>query len=45
MRLADSGEPADPAAAVYLNRVSDLLFAAARVANREAGDVEWRPGT
>jgi len=45
VRLADSGEPADPAAVVYLNRMSDLLFAAARVANREAGDVEWRPGT
>ena len=35
-----------PAAIVYLNRVSDLLFAMARRANREAGcpDVPWVPG-
>jgi cob(I)alamin adenosyltransferase len=38
---------ANPLAAVYLNRLSDLLFVLARAANAEAG-VEgplWRPGT
>jgi cob(I)alamin adenosyltransferase len=37
----------NPLAAVYLNRLSDLLFVLARVANAEAG-VEgplWHPGT
>ncbi len=44
VRLADSGEPADERAIVYLNRLSDLMFAAARFANREVGDVEWKSG-
>ena len=38
---------ANPLAAVYLNRLSDLLFVLARAANAEAG-VEgplWRPGS
>lgn len=30
--------------ATYLNRLSDLLFVLARVANRDAGDVLWVPG-
>jgi cob(I)alamin adenosyltransferase len=37
---------ANPAAAVYLNRLSDLLFVLARAANAAAGVDEplWRPG-
>jgi cob(I)alamin adenosyltransferase len=34
----------NPLTARYLNRVSDLLFILARHANRERGDVLWRPG-
>lgn len=30
--------------ATYLNRLSDLLFVLARNANREVGDVLWKPG-
>jgi cob(I)alamin adenosyltransferase len=32
---------------IYLNRLSDLLFTLARLANKRAGvgDVEWKPGT
>lgn len=44
VRLADAGEPVDPQAVAYVNRLSDLLFAAGRWANRERGDVEWRSG-
>lgn len=38
-------EPVDSQAAVYLNRLADLLFALARLANAAAGveDVPWRP--
>lgn len=37
----------NPLAAVYLNRLSDLLFVLARAANAEAGTEEplWRPGS
>jgi len=40
-----AAEPVNPSAIVYVNRVSDLLFALARRANREAGvaDVPWTP--
>ena len=39
------GEAVSPAALKYLNRLSDLLFVAARWANdRGAADVLWRPG-
>lgn len=43
-QLAES-EPVNPAASRYLNRISDFLFVAARVAN-DAGndDVLWVPG-
>lgn len=35
----------NPLALTYLNRLSDLLFLAARAANTEQGDVLWVPGT
>ncbi len=34
----------NPQAATYLNRLSDLLFILARVANGARGDVLWQPG-
>lgn len=41
----DPSEAVSDAALKYLNRLSDLLFVAARVANLgEGGDVLWRPG-
>jgi cob(I)alamin adenosyltransferase len=46
-RTVLSVSDANPRAAVYLNRLSDLLFVLARAANAEAG-VEgplWRPGS
>lgn len=38
-------EEVDPLATVFLNRLADLLFALARLANAEAGvaDVPWKP--
>lgn len=38
-------EPVDPQAIAYLNRLADLLFALARLANALAGvqDVPWKP--
>src|SRR4051812_11574256 len=33
----------NPVTATYLNRLSDLLFILARVANVDRGDVTWRP--
>jgi cob(I)alamin adenosyltransferase len=43
--LRETGEPVNPAALKYLNRLSDLLFVAARQANGAgAADVLWRPG-
>ncbi|CAM5534717.1 Corrinoid adenosyltransferase OS=Streptomyces tendae OX=1932 GN=GUR47_13975 PE=3 SV=1 [Streptomyces tendae] len=38
------GESMNPLTATYLNRLSDLLFILARVANKEVGDVLWVPG-
>lgn len=37
-------EPVSAEALAYINRLSDLLFVAARHANREVGDVLWVPG-
>ncbi len=43
--MALEDEPVSPAALKYLNRLSDLLFVAARWANdKGAGDVLWVPG-
>src|SRR3954467_13335721 len=33
----------NPLTATYLNRLSDLLFILARVANVDSGDVTWKP--
>jgi cob(I)alamin adenosyltransferase len=38
------GESMNVVAITYLNRLSDLLFILARHANREVGDVLWKPG-
>jgi cob(I)alamin adenosyltransferase len=38
------GETMNVVAIKYLNRLSDLLFILARHANRQRGDVLWRPG-
>ena len=38
------GSTMNPDAARYLNRLSDLLFVLARVANGARGDVLWQPG-
>lgn len=38
-------EPINPQAAIYLNRLSDLLFVLARLCNDDGrGDVQWVPG-
>ncbi len=40
-----AGEPTNPAALAYINRLSDYLFVLARVLNDNgAGDVKWLPG-
>ncbi|HEY7043815.1 MAG TPA: cob(I)yrinic acid a,c-diamide adenosyltransferase [Nocardioidaceae bacterium] len=41
---ATSADSMNVTAITYLNRLSDLLFILARHANRERGDVLWRPG-
>jgi cob(I)alamin adenosyltransferase len=42
--IAEHGDAMNPLTAVYLNRVSDLLFVLARVANDADGDRLWVPG-
>jgi cob(I)alamin adenosyltransferase len=46
VRAAEAAHGVNPLAAVYLNRLADLLFIAARAANALAGVEEplWRPG-
>ncbi|MGH6726622.1 MAG: ATP:cob(I)alamin adenosyltransferase, partial [Pseudolabrys sp.] len=39
-----AAETLNPEAVKYLNRLSDHLFVLGRVANRETGDILWRPG-
>jgi cob(I)alamin adenosyltransferase len=41
--LADDPDRTNPETARYLNRLSDLLFILARVANPD-GDILWEPG-
>lgn len=41
---AEHADTMNRLALTYLNRLSDLLFILARHANRERGDVLWRPG-
>ncbi|HEY1626486.1 MAG TPA: cob(I)yrinic acid a,c-diamide adenosyltransferase [Streptosporangiaceae bacterium] len=42
--IDEHGDTMNPLAAKYLNRVSDLLFIFCRVANKDLGDVLWKPG-
>ncbi|GAB2726729.1 cob(I)yrinic acid a,c-diamide adenosyltransferase [Nocardioides pakistanensis] len=42
--FGEHGETMNIVAIKYLNRLSDLLFILARYANREQGDVLWKPG-
>jgi cob(I)alamin adenosyltransferase len=39
------GQTMNPLTARYLNRLSDLLFVLARIANADRGDVLWKPGS
>ncbi len=42
--LEEHGDTMNVLTAKYLNRLSDLLFIAARYANRADGDILWTPG-
>jgi|SRR6266545_1563508 len=42
--LETHGDTMNPLTAKYLNRLSDLLFIVARVANADRGDILWQPG-
>lgn len=44
LALDAHGDSMNPITAKYLNRLSDLLFIFARVANIDHGDVLWKPG-
>ena len=44
MVAAAAGEPVNPAALAYINRLSDYLFVLARAMNGAAGDILWVPG-
>jgi cob(I)alamin adenosyltransferase len=42
--VEEHGNTVNPLAVRYLNRLSDLLFILARVANEPDGDMLWKPG-
>jgi cob(I)alamin adenosyltransferase len=42
--ISEHGDTMNLLAAKYLNRLSDLLFIFCRVANKDHGDVLWKPG-
>ena len=42
--INEHGDTMNPLTAKYLNRLSDLLFIFCRVANKDHGDVQWKPG-
>jgi cob(I)alamin adenosyltransferase len=43
--LRSTGDPVSASVVTYLNRLSDLLFVAARIANEDGrADVKWIPG-
>ena len=44
MLAAATERPVNPQAAVYLNRLSDLLFVLARAANPPGEEPLWKPG-
>jgi cob(I)alamin adenosyltransferase len=42
--IEEHGGTVNPLTARYLNRLSDLLFILCRIANKDHGDVLWKPG-
>ncbi len=42
--IEEYGDSINPLTALYLNRLSDLLFILSRIANLPGGDVLWQPG-